>query len=95
VVVILSLGCRFHFVHAEQAASISMYESFLAVGTSRNEQSKSGLVTIYSNEESNEWTEHSKLEPIDSNMDEYFGSKVSLFEDIVAVGAHGTNENSG
>ena len=72
--------------------TVSLHGDFLAVGAPRDGADEEGAVYIFKRDDSDEWSLSKKISG-HSEFNIHFGSSVSLYEDLLAVGALKSDDN--
>ena len=67
--------------------SISIYNETIVVGTYDDRNSESGSAYIFEKNSNGAWSQIQKITASDGELNDYFGSSVSIYEDIIVVGA--------
>ena len=63
-------------------------------GDESNRSSASGAVYVYTRDSNNQWSQQAYIKASNTEVIDYFGSKVSLSGDILAVSAYGEDSNA-
>lgn len=74
--------------------SVSISGDFLAVGANGKYNSE-GVVQIFEKDSDGNWTFNQEIQASDAHENDYFGTSVSLQNDVLFVGAYGKNNETG
>ena len=78
-------------------ASVAIYGDTVVVGASEDKENgnNSGSAFVFKRDVSNIWKQQAKLLPTDGASYMYFGNSITIYEDIVIVGAYGNKDPNG
>lgn len=74
--------------------SVSISGDFLAIGANGKYDSK-GAVQIFEKDKDGNWTFNQEIQASDAQENDYFGTSISLQNDVLFVGAYGKNNETG